>query len=91
MKYDVNDEFTYTIEEHIGVLQTSEGGWTKELNLISWNKKPAKYDIREWSEDHKKMSRGVTLSGAEMKMMYDWLSQRDLTQWIHAESIEERE
>lgn len=70
------DEFTYEIKEHIGVFRTSAGGWTKELNLVSWNGKPEKYDLREWSEDHKKMSRGVTLTIAETRMMLDWLAGR---------------
>ncbi len=74
-----NDEFTYEIKEHIGVLRTSAGGWTKELNLVSWNGKPVKYDLREWSEDHKKMSRGVTLTKAEAKVMFHWLSDRDFS------------
>lgn len=73
------EEFTYEIIEHIGVLKTSSGGWTKELNVVSWNGNPEKYDLREWSEDHKKMSRGITLTPGEAKTLFEWLSERNMT------------
>ena len=59
-------ELKYEITEKIGVLSENAKGWTKELNMVSWNEHEAKYDIREWSEDHTKMSRGVTLTPDEM-------------------------
>ena len=55
-------DFTFEITQTLGVLSTSPKGWTKELNLISWNGKEPKYDIRDWSPDHEKMGKGVTLS-----------------------------
>lgn len=79
-KQDVNqhnDEFSYEIKEHIGVLKTSAAGWTKEFNIVSWNKNPEKYDLREWSDDHTKMSRGITLTTSEAKDLFEWLSERD--------------
>ena len=59
-------EIKFEITQHIATLSTSPKGWTKELNLVSWNDKEAKYDIREWSPDHSKMGKGVTLSQEEM-------------------------
>lgn len=59
-------EFNYQIVANIGSLSESQKGWKKELNLISWNEKEAKYDIREWSLDGSKMGKGVTLSKEEM-------------------------
>ncbi len=59
-------EFNYQIVANIGSLSESQKGWKKELNLISWNEKEAKYDIREWSRDGSKMGKGVTLSKEEM-------------------------
>ena len=53
-------EITFEIVEELGVLSTSAKGWTKELNLVSWNGRPPKYDIREWSPDHEKMGKGLT-------------------------------
>ncbi len=59
----------YTIVDELGVLSTTEKGWTKELNLISWNGRDPKYDIREWSPDREKMSKGVTLTEEELKVL----------------------
>ncbi|MFH1633362.1 MAG: PC4/YdbC family ssDNA-binding protein [Chloroflexota bacterium] len=58
--------FNYEIIKTIGVLSTSTSGWTKELNLISWNERAPKYDLRDWSPDHEKMGKGVTLSDEEL-------------------------
>ena len=55
-------DFSYEIKKHIGVISNGSGGWTKELNLISWNGKEPKYDIRDWGPDHEKMGKGITLS-----------------------------
>jgi len=68
-------EITYEITERIGVLSTNEKGWSKELNKISWNGRPAKYDIRDWSEDHEKMGKGVTLTEAELEALKKLLSE----------------
>lgn len=59
-------EISFEIIETLGVLSTSTKGWTKELNLISWNGREPKYDIREWSPEHDKMGKGVTLSKDEL-------------------------
>lgn len=53
------------IVEHITVLSENMNGWTKELNLVSWNDREPKYDIREWDENHEKMSKGITLNHEE--------------------------
>ena len=55
-------ELKFEITQHIATLSINKSGWTKALNLVSWNGKDAKYDIREWSPDHDKMGKGVTLS-----------------------------
>ena len=67
-------EIKFEIKETIGVLSESTKGWTKELNLVSWNDKEAKYDIREWSPEHDKMGKGVTLSNEELKTLKDILN-----------------
>lgn len=59
-------ELKFEITEQIAVLSESSKGWTKELNLISWNGREAKYDIRDWSPNHEKMGKGVTLSKEEL-------------------------
>lgn len=59
-------EIKYEIVKQLGVLSEGAKGWTKELNLVSWNDREPKYDIREWSPDHEKMGKGVTLSKDEI-------------------------
>jgi len=71
-------EIKFEIKETIGVLSESTKGWTKELNLISWNDAAPKYDIREWSPDHTKMGKGVTLTAEELKKLRDLLSGMNL-------------
>ena len=66
-------EFDYTIVDELGVLSTSPKGWNKELNLISWNGRDPKYDIRDWAPDHEKMGKGVTLTEDELKSLKDLL------------------
>ena len=56
----------HEIIKTIGIISTSAKGWTKELNLISWNDREPKYDLRDWAPDHEKMGKGVTLSKEEL-------------------------
>ncbi|WP_047154983.1 YdbC family protein [Aneurinibacillus tyrosinisolvens] len=62
-------DIKYEIIEHIGVLSEGSKGWKKELNLISWSGREPKYDIREWSPEHEKMGKGVTLSREEIEQL----------------------
>jgi hypothetical protein len=62
-------DLKFEILEHIAILGESSRGWTKELNVVSWNDRPGKYDIREWSPDHSRMGKGVTLSEGEMQAL----------------------
>ena len=68
-------EFDFTIVDELGVLSTSPKGWTKELNLISWNGREPKYDIRDWAPEHAKMGKGVTLSEEEIGALKKLLSE----------------
>ena len=69
-------ELKFQIIKQISVLSTNEkNGWTKELNLVSWNGAEPKYDLRSWNSDHSKMGRGITLTKEEMET----LLQVDLT------------
>lgn len=62
-------EIKFEIAEHIAVLSESAKGWKKELNLISWNGREPKYDIRDWDPNHEKMGKGVTLSKEEFDLL----------------------
>ena len=70
-------EISFEIIETLGVLSTSTKGWTKELNLISWNGREPKYDLREWSPEHDKMGKGVTLSKEELEALKGILEKRE--------------
>ncbi len=71
-------DFRYEVTEKIAVLSESSKGWTKELNLISWNDREPKYDIREWSPDGSKMGKGITLSDEEVAVLKKALNTRDI-------------
>ena len=60
-------EFSYEIVEEIAVLSENAKGWRKELNLVSWNGRPPKFDLRDWSPEHEKMGKGVTLTNEEFE------------------------
>ncbi|WP_063516042.1 YdbC family protein [Schleiferilactobacillus harbinensis] len=68
----------FKVEETIGVLSTSANGWQKELNLVSWNDAPPKFDIRSWSPDHTKMGKGITLTNEEMAALKETIQQAGL-------------
>lgn len=60
------EELKFEITQHIADLgERTEKGWVKELNLVKWGDSDPKYDIRSWSEDHKKMGKGITLNADE--------------------------
>ena len=67
-------EFKYEIIKEIGILAESNKGWTKELNLISWNGAVPKYDIRDWAPNHEKMGKGITLTDEEAKALLKLLA-----------------
>ena len=71
-------DIKFEIIKKIGVLSKSEKGWAKELNLISWNDRDPKYDIRDWSADGTKMGKGVTLSTAELSVKKELLNTIEL-------------
>lgn len=71
-------EIKYEITEEIGVLAETTRGWRKELNLVSWNDREPKYDLRDWSDDHTKMGKGITLNKDEVRALRDLLTKQDL-------------
>ena len=66
-------DIKYEITQEIGTLSESSKGWTKELNMVSWNGGQPKYDIRDWASEHEKMGKGVTLTEEEARQLYDLL------------------
>ncbi|MBR3576917.1 MAG: hypothetical protein IKL42_05895, partial [Clostridia bacterium] len=66
-------ELKYEIVETLGVLSENSKGWTKELNLIKWNDNAPKYDLRDWSPEHDRMGKGITLTMDEIATLKDIL------------------
>lgn len=58
-------EIQYEIVKEIAVLSTGDSGYTNEINLISWNGKEPKYDIRSFSPNREKCGKGITLNADE--------------------------
>jgi hypothetical protein len=66
-------DITFEIVKPIGVIAEEKGGWRKELNLVSWNGRTPKLDIRDWSPDHEKMGKGITLTKDEAAKLAELL------------------
>lgn len=66
MTYNENG-IEYSILKHIGTIRTYPTGWSKEINIVCWNKGIPKFDIRDWSPEHNRMTRGITLMTDEAK------------------------
>jgi hypothetical protein len=73
-----NNEFKFEIVKNIATLSTERSGWTKEVNLVSYNDAPPKFDIRSWDPNHEKMGKGITLSRDEMKAFLDAMADEDI-------------
>lgn len=69
-------EIKFEIQEELGTLSESARGWTKEINLVSWNGAAPKYDIRDWAPNHEKMGKGITLTAEEAEALYKILKKR---------------
>jgi hypothetical protein len=67
-------DIKYELTKELGVLSENSKGWSKEINLVSWNDHDPKYDIRDWSEGHVKLGKGVTLNAEEIKKLRDILN-----------------
>ena len=71
-------EIKFEIIEQLGVISEGTKGWKKELNLISWGERDAKYDLRDWDENHEKMTKGLTLNTEEIIKLRDILNRIDI-------------
>ena len=66
-------DIKFEITEHIGILSEGSKGLLKEINRVSWNDREPKIDIREWSPDHTKMGKGITLTDEEAAKLKELL------------------
>ena len=70
-------EITFKITKELGVISETSKGWTRELNMVSWNDHDPKYDIRDWSPDHTRMSKGISMTEEEMKKLVELFNARN--------------
>lgn len=70
-------EIKFEITKELGVISENPKGWTKELNMVSWNDREPKFDIREWSPDHTRMSKGISMTEEEMEQLVQLFNARD--------------
>ena len=68
-------DFKYEILDNVGVFFNSKNGWTKEINIISWNGADGKVDIRSWSPDHSRMGKGISLTVEELKALKELMNE----------------
>ena len=80
-------ELKFDITQTIGILSENAKGWTKELNLVSWNEREPKYDIREWSPDHTRMGKGVTLTNEEFDILKKLINGEEIEDDIDEDKI----
>lgn len=71
-------EIKFEIVKKFGELSKSSKGWAKELNLVSWNDREPKFDIREWSPDRLVMGKGITLTRDELIALRGLLNTMEL-------------
>lgn len=74
-------DLKYEIMKNLGIIGEGTKGWKKEVNIISWNDRRPKLDIRDWDENHEKMGKGVTLSKEEViefKKLIDTIDAEEL-------------
>jgi len=76
-----DDEIECEIIESYGVFSAGAKNWNKEVNLVSWNGRPAKLDIRAWQSNHEKCGKGIALTRDEteelVKLLNKILKQKD--------------
>ena len=71
-------DFKFDIKKNLGTISENSKGWKREVNVMTWNNKKAKIDIREWDEKHEQMSKGITLGKEELKQLKDILNEIDI-------------
>lgn len=71
-------DIKFAITQSLGVLSEGSKGWQKEINLVSWNERKPKIDIRDWGPNHEKMGKGITLNNEELHKLKELLNDIDL-------------
>ena len=74
MTYNSDDEIECEIIESYGVFSKGVKFWNKEVNLVSWNGRPAKLDIRNWQKDHQRCGKGIAITREEAEELVKLLN-----------------
>jgi hypothetical protein len=72
---DEDQEIDCRIIESYGIFSQGIRFWNKEVNLVSWNGRPAKLDIRTWQRDHAKCGKGIALTREEAENLVKLLNE----------------
>ncbi len=73
-------EIKFEIVKSLGVISEVGNGWKKEVNVVSWNGRRPKLDIRDWDENHERMRKGITLHADEVESLKEILEEFDSTE-----------
>ena len=71
-------EIKYEVVQRIAVLSERPRGWERQLNMVSWNGREPKYDIRDWAPDGVKMGKGISLTHDELAILKGILEDLEL-------------
>lgn len=86
-------EIKYEITKELGIISETSKGWTRELNMVSWNDREPKFDIRDWSPDHTRMSKGISLTEEEMEALvklFNMRNEEDVMEEAEEDPVEEK-
>ena len=67
-------DFKFEIVKHYGIISGGKGNWKKELNMVSWNGREPKLDVRDWAPGHEKMGKGLTFTAEEASKLAELLT-----------------
>ena len=70
------DRVHFEILDHINVIGERNNGWTKEVNIVAWNGREPRIDVRDWDPSHMRMSRGITLTDDQAMRLAEALGKR---------------
>lgn len=70
-------DIKFDIVNSLGVISEGSKGWQKEINVVSWNERKPKIDIRDWAPEHEKMGKGITLTKEELVRLKEILNSID--------------
>lgn len=71
-------EVTFEIIKNLILLEEYKNGWTKEINLVSWNDKDPVIDIRTWGKNKEVIGKGISINDKEFKDIVKYISENNI-------------